>query len=833
MVDAVWKDMPVRHTQAANNNYHIPGRHPSDAAIEFRLAHDDENLYGILTLIHDGQVPFEKGDGARDSYFTIGDSLDLLVQSGPDTTVSFYWIRFGLGGGILDMKNLSAKWNAGGLEHALHSGDETATLEFRIPFNALGVDAPRDGDIWRGNVLATIPDPTDPHGKGHATWAFFWPLPQTTHHFGEFVFSDETVRGPVPAPASVRGRLVDPAGNPVVWNHIDASGGVGVDGRHTPTAADGSFEINGLLPGNARLQTSLPDHEIAALELELKPGMNDLGEIVLEKRTRRPKWKVPSNLAADGDVAWFRSWLTEPPDLLEAPDAESWANPSPFAVIALGETEGLAAAGVVLREMDAPAASVILTKEPEGAAEKELPHVSVQWLTRQLTSPGHANPPEQFRYLWAHLRDKAPELLQAGDIACLAVTVRVPDGAAPGDYEGRIDLLDGGKTVGSLPLSFTVAPFALATPEKEAGVYNYQHIGTKAQNNVQWKSEALLEAEARDLSEHGNTVLVLWNTPMNLDPMNTTSQITALRAAARHGMRTLVTTFNPLASHYWWDPKMMRAFLKQPDLPAKSRAFEKELAAIEADFPGTSIAVTTADEVTLRKPKFEAWRMMDAFYDSLDTGREVYITAHPAHLDQMFAIPDEEKPDIVCWSIGGSIAASIGSGEQLNAWAKRVEAAGYTENWCYNNNPVTSSGVFTRLAPGYWLWASPFRVIVPWTYYVPYGDPFDPFDDRGGSELGFAYPEFKDGQWRMIPTIQWESWRDGVDDLRWTVTLEAALAGTELAGDHPAVTEARELLKSFDAYECNVERMAEGFPPDRFTARRRAMLRSIQKLGYR
>jgi len=74
-----------------------------------------------------------------------------------------------------------------------------------------------------------------------------------------------------------------------------------------------------------------------------------------------------------------------------------------------------------------------------------------------------------------------------------------------------------------------------------------------------------------------------------------------------------------------------------------------------------------------------------------------------------------------------------------------------------------------------------------------------PWDDFGGSgdyrNHTFAYP----GTPKPIDTIQWEGWREGVDDVRYVATLERAVADADLIDTHPGLLmEAHALLASID-----------------------------------
>jgi hypothetical protein len=823
--DACWQAQLPARTLPVNVNYRANCRTPSETTIEFKLSYDAAHLYGLMRVIAPRPDTLKIGGAARDDYAALADNVELFLIPSDDVSVGYHQICLGLGGGVFDQHvngNRNRGWNANGLNCKVAVTDGVAVIEFALPFADLGVAPPSEGATWRGNVFAGLE-------SGHVSWSFIWPLAHDVARFGELIFGGGLAAERVGPPCSVRGRLLDGAGRPVVWANYDAAGGVGVGGAHTRTAADGSFELNGLKPGPQRLQTFIPTWEAVAFEIDGAPGMNDLGEIrMAPKRTRLARWTAPADVAQGDDVAWLRTWTCCPPDLETPPAAEQWRDPSPAAILAQGETEGVAAAFYARRDIAAPVAKAIFISAPQGASGSG-PTLRMDWIARQLAVNGSVNPPEDSGYRWAHLRAEAPDRISQGEVGLVTVTLEAPTDATPGEYRGRIDLHEGEQVVSSLPFSVTVAPFALANPEKMVGQYHYNTLGIGPRPNV-YKSEELLRAEAEDIRRHGNRAVMLNCAPMDYAARNRASLLDAIRTCAEAGITTIVTSFHPIARDYWWNPDLMRALFRRKNLKAECEAFERELKAIEAAYPGVEIIVNFNDEVTISTPKWQAFVLQTEFYAGLKTGRPVYITASLEHVGKMGALA--HKPEIVNWSIASTRRMpGLDISEALDAWAERAEAVGYPTNWCYNNEPATQApGVFTRLASGYWLWASPFEMHLPWGYSVYQNDPFDPFDNVSRTDLGFAFPEKKDGKWTVVGTIKWEAWRDGYDDLRWIATLEEALAGSDLPEGAAARTEAAVVLDTFRSYHPDVEKMAKAFPPERFTERRKTMLHLIGKL---
>ena len=69
------------------------------------------------------------------------------------------------------------------------------------------------------------------------------------------------------------------------------------------------------------------------------------------------------------------------------------------------------------------------------------------------------------------------------------------------------------------------------------------------------------------------------------------------------------------------------------------------------------------------------------------------------------------------------------------------------------------------------------------------------FDTTGYRDHNMTYPTI-DG---VIDTIQWEGWREGVDDVRYLSTLLTAIENAKAAGGKEAVvSEAETWLKNLD-----------------------------------
>ncbi|MBI3920765.1 MAG: hypothetical protein HY318_05045 [Armatimonadetes bacterium] len=124
------------------------------------------------------------------------------------------------------------------------------------------------------------------------------------------------------------------------------------------------------------------------------------------------------------------------------------------------------------------------------------------------------------------------------------------------------------------------------------------------------------------------------------------------------------------------------------------------------------------------------------------------------------------------------------------------------EFWWYgtgsyvNPTPQESLMFYNRYGAGYLFWKSGAKAEVSWTFCRPHEDVFNDFDGSQANsaepkEQVTAYPRFlKPDGWSTyqgaIPTIAWESLREGVDDYLYLHTLSSLIAEAK-ASKKPAV----------------------------------------------
>lgn len=128
------------------------------------------------------------------------------------------------------------------------------------------------------------------------------------------------------------------------------------------------------------------------------------------------------------------------------------------------------------------------------------------------------------------------------------------------------------------------------------------------------------------------------------------------------------------------------------------------------------------------------------------------------------------------------ICAGYPSKREADKWHSRGHKI-----WRYANpqggveNPEINRRNFGLL-----LWKHRYDGAATWTYLSTAGHTWNDFDNPRGRDYNFVYPTM-DG---VIDTVQWEGYREGVDDIRYVTTLEDAIRKAEASGDPKRVNAA-------------------------------------------
>jgi hypothetical protein len=202
---------------------------------------------------------------------------------------------------------------------------------------------------------------------------------------------------------------------------------------------------------------------------------------------------------------------------------------------------------------------------------------------------------------------------------------------------------------------------------------------------------------------------------------------------------------------------------------AVARAVVEETKDIPAEWYFYGVDEATGKN-TYAIQEYECWRQ---------GGAKTYATIpHPESLDE-----SAEYLTAACL-----MTPRVCTNWKARTTRERCAEAG-TEFWWYGTgtyvNPAPQEGGMlpNRYGTGCFFWKTGARAAVSWTFCRPQGDVFNDFDGSGEFEEGgpkdpaIVYPHLlKPDDWSTyqgpIPTIAWESLREGVDDFKYLYKLK-------------------------------------------------------------
>jgi len=365
------------------------------------------------------------------------------------------------------------------------------------------------------------------------------------------------------------------------------------------------------------------------------------------------------------------------------------------------------------------------------------------------------------------------------------LTIRVPEDTEAGEYKGTIYLKAGGTTLRKISLTVDVLPFKLLPPYYSSSVYydGYPDPADRGSISGFQKTSDQYKAEMRNLVAHGVSCPVI-PTRFRREADDRVYDETQLRAVLEI-RRDLGMLGRPIyLGGFLWQA----LDLKQPKL------------------------VTTIDLTAERKERLQhvvrqildlakAHGATDVYFYGLDEGkgdrltcqREAWQAIHEAggklfvagYTGSNFGPMGDIQDLLVC--------AGVPSREEAAKWHSRGHKI-----WCYANpqGGLENAEIYRRNF-GLVLWKNNYDGAATWIYQSTAGNTWNDFDSPSARDYNFVYPTV-DG---VIDTIQWEGYREGVDDVRYITTLQAAIrrATTRQHGEKAeSVRAAQRFLENLD-----------------------------------
>jgi len=356
----------------------------------------------------------------------------------------------------------------------------------------------------------------------------------------------------------------------------------------------------------------------------------------------------------------------------------------------------------------------------------------------------------------AHLQ---PVDVPAGTLKQFWLTLHVPEDAQPGEYSGEIRLSESGGGECCLPLRVRVHPFELEPPVLRYSIYYRGKLRADSAGSIssEWKSAEQYLAEMRDMKAHGVEYPTVYQS-YDRDLLRQMFQLREEAGLPKGPLYTLgIGTGSPVESE---------------QVAALKDGVKKWVEIASAHGYGP-VYVYGIDEATGERliAQRRAWEAVK------EAGGRVFVACYRGTFEAM----------------GDRLGLAVFAGRPDPDEARKYHRVG-SEIFCYANPQVGVEEPETyRRNFGLLLWKADYDGAMDYAYQHSFGHIWNDFDHGHYRDHVFAYPT-ADG---VIGTIQWEGFREGVDDVRYLSTLLEAIRKARRSYS-PLAVEAERWLEELD-----------------------------------
>ena len=334
-----------------------------------------------------------------------------------------------------------------------------------------------------------------------------------------------------------------------------------------------------------------------------------------------------------------------------------------------------------------------------------------------------------------------PFSLKANENKQLWLTVHVPGTTPAGDYSGNIVISAPSQVPVVMNLNVRVLPFELEPSPLEYGLYYYGILGTQDVTRHSYRSDESYLIELQDMKDHG----VLYPTLYQQDNKKLDTAL-ALRNTA--GLpKDKIYLLGTWVGHdsYIGNGSTLAELAAIAATVKNWRNHTETYGYKNTYFYG--IDEVKGDILLSQRP---AWQTVH------DNGGKMFVAGKGSELIKMGDILDTS---VVCLTPNATQANLFHTyGHEILSYGN--PQAGIENSEIYRKNY------------GFTLWNAGYDGAMEFAYQFPYGkNIWNDYDDLSGGTLYrdhvFAYPTSNG----VIDTIQWEGFREGVDDTRYVASL--------------------------------------------------------------
>ena len=335
-----------------------------------------------------------------------------------------------------------------------------------------------------------------------------------------------------------------------------------------------------------------------------------------------------------------------------------------------------------------------------------------------------------------------PVSIPAGETQQFWVTVHIPEGVSPSSYTGRMTLKIENAPEMVLPLTVEALPIRLELPALRYSIYYRGRLAEDLKGSIgsKWKSPKQYLAEMRNLKSHGITHPTCHQDFDNLQLLDRAIELRKQAGIAVDPFYTL-----GLQTRGYTSPKELAALKGRvrSGLAQVRRHGIKELYIYGVD-------EASGETLKSERASFKAAR---------EAGAKVFVACASGAFEL----------------VGDLLNLAVFNGPLNPSEAKKWQGVGH-KIFSYANPQVGVEQPETyRRNYGLALWKAGYDGAMNYAYQHNFGDIYVDDDHETFRDHVFAYPTV-DG---VIDTIQWEGFREGVDDVRYLTTLLKAIENAD------------------------------------------------------
>ena len=313
------------------------------------------------------------------------------------------------------------------------------------------------------------------------------------------------------------------------------------------------------------------------------------------------------------------------------------------------------------------------------------------------------------------------------------ITVKVPENAKSGSYSGIITIIAKNGLKKQLKLSCKVLPFKLSPPKIEYAIFYIANLNRPSQSVITEsyrKSEEQMLSEFKDMKAHGIEYPVIQM--RSFDPIELRKIFQLMSKASYVNDILFYTSWPKLNINLSFLKNTVNNVVKL----AQKNGFKQVYFYGVDELKGKRLIAQRPILETIKK-----------------AGAKTFVTAIEFNFPSL---------------VGDLVDIAIWHGKLNPLFAKNMHKL-YHKAWSYGNPQCGKEEPETyRRNYGLALWKADYDGVCDYAYQCTMGKKiWDDFDFERYRDHVMAYPTING----VIPTIQWEGFREGVDDVRYLTSL--------------------------------------------------------------